>query len=176
MSGGELERVIDAGLVEAILAGAWRRDSVLHGETHWRCVAATGLALADGAPGSDRGLVLLFGLLHDTRRENEHFDPGHGSRAASYARELVATGALQLAPRRVELLCEAIELHSDGLVSEDPTVAVCWDADRLHLPRVEIDPNPDLFSTALAREPVRLSAAARLRGAPPEWAELLRLA
>lgn len=167
--------MIGAGLVEAILAGAWRRDSELHGEAHWRCVAATGLALADGAPGSDRGLVLLFGLLHDTRRENEHLDPGHGSRAASYARELVASGALSLAPRRVELLCEAIELHSDGLVSEDRTVAVCWDADRLHLPRVGIDPNPDLFSTALAREPFRLSDAAGLRTAPPTWAKLLRL-
>lgn len=83
---------------------------------------------------------------------------------------------LPLDAPRLELLCEAIALHSDGLVSDDATVAACWNADRLHLPRVGIDPNPDLFSTDLARGPGPLSEAARTRGTPPTWAELVRLA
>jgi uncharacterized protein len=165
--------VIDARLVEAVLEGAWRRESGVHGEVHWRCVAATGLELAREEPGCDTGLVLLFGLLHDTRRENEHVDPGHGSRAASYARMLAASGALALGGHRLETLCEAMELHSDGLVSDDPTVAVCWDSDRLHLPRVGIDPKPHLFSTDRARLPGPLARAARLRESPPAWGELL---
>lgn len=151
------------------------RDSSWHGEEHWRCVAATGLSLADGLPGCDRALVFWFGLLHDTRRENEHRDPEHGLRGAAYARELAAAGVLRLERERLALLCEAIELHSDGLTSADPTIGACWDADRLHLPRVGIDPDPDLFSTPLAREDGRLAAAAHLRGAPPAWADLAAL-
>lgn len=168
-------RVIDAAVVGAVLAGAWRPDSDLHGDEHWRCVAASGLDLARLSPGSDATLVFLFGLLHDTRRENDSYDPAHGTRAAQYARELSAAGALPLASGPLDLLCEALELHSDGLVSDDATVAVCWDADRLHLPRVGIDPDPGLFSTEHARMPAPLAAAARLRTSPPEWAELLSL-
>lgn len=171
---GHAVEMIDGALVQAVLDGAWRRDSDRHGEEHWRCVAGTGLSLADGVPGCDAPVVFLFGLVHDTRRENEHYDPGHGARAASFARELTAAGVLPLDAVRLELLCEALALHSDGLVSDDPTVAACWDADRLHLPRVGIDPNPKLFSTARAREGDRLSEAARLREAPPTWADLVR--
>jgi len=149
------------------------RESSLHGEEHWRCVAASGLALAEHVPESDPALVFLFGLLHDTRRENEAYDPGHGARAASYARELAAAGSLVVGDERLELLCHALELHSDDQVSDDPTVAVCWDADRLHLPRVGIDPDPARFSTGLAAGQETLDAAARLRERPPPWAQLL---
>jgi uncharacterized protein len=164
--------VIDAGYVDLALAGAWMRESPLHGEEHWRCVAASGLALAGSDPRVDRELVLYFGLLHDTRRENESYDPGHGPRAAAYAREL----GLPLEAERLALLCGAIERHSDGLVSDEPTTAVCWDADRVPLPRVGIDPRQDLFSTGHARGHEPLAAAALLREAPPTWRELLDLA
>ena len=63
----------------------------------WRCVAATGPALADHASDADRELIVTFGLLHVTRRENEHVDVGHGARAAAHARELAPNGALDLA-------------------------------------------------------------------------------
>jgi uncharacterized protein len=160
-------------LVKLTLERAWMRDSPLHGEMHWRCVAATGLALGRETPGADLRLVMLFGLLHDTRRENEHADPGHGVRAAAFARELHGEGVVAGAGDRIDLLCHALELHSDGLTSVDPTVAVCWDADRLHLPRVGRQPWPDLFSTDLAREDGRLEDAARLREAPPAWDAIL---
>ena len=161
--------------VQTVLADAWMRDSNRHGEEHWRCVAATGLSLADDSPGCDRTLVFLFGLLHDIRRENEHVDPGHGPRGALYARELARAGKLTVETARLEILCQAIELHSNGLVSADPTIALCWDADRLHLPRVGITPDPERFSTSLARAPQRLADAAHLRATPPSWTELLRL-
>ena len=86
----------DETLIETVLAAAWRRESAVHGDTHWRCVAATGLTLADAVAGCDRELVLLFGLLHDTRRRNDHVDPDHGPRAAAFTRELGSTGALAL--------------------------------------------------------------------------------
>ena len=62
-------------------------------------------------------------------------DPGHGPRAAVFARELHRDGDLLLDDGRLELLCLALELHADGQVSAHPTVGTCWDADRLHLGR-----------------------------------------
>ena len=155
-------------LVAAVLPRAWRRDSPWHGEAHWRCVAATGLELGATLDGTDPAVVFCFGLLHDTRRENETYDPGHGQRAEAFAKELRAEGLLDLDDPRFESLGEALRLHSDGQVSADPTIGVCWDADRLHLPRVSIEPDPTLFSTQAAHGAARLSAAAVLRehGAP----------
>ena len=167
--------MIDATTIAVVLAGAWRRESELHGEAHWRCVAATGLTLADVVPGCDRELVLLFGLLHDTRRQNDHIDPGHGPRAAAFTRELGSAGVLTLEATRLELLCEAIDQHTRGLVSDDATTGTCWDADRLHLPRVWIDPDPDRFSTLPARQPETLESAATTRIDPPTWEALLSL-
>jgi uncharacterized protein len=166
--------VVDLATVVTVLDASARRESAFHGETHWRCVAATGLALADASGAGDRELVLLFGLLHDTRRVNEHVDPGHGARAAAWTRELAGAGTLELEPARLEVLCNAIELHTDGLVTDEPTVGVCWDADRLHLPRVSIQPDPGRFSTAGAHGAEPLAAATLLRDAPPDWPELLQ--
>ncbi len=166
-----------SALVAAVLPHAWRRESARHGELHWRCVAATGLELASADADVDRTLVFCFGLLHDTRRVNEAVDPGHGPRAAQFAEELRADGVvLQLDEPRFATLVEALRLHSDGQVSSDPTIGTCWDADRLHLPRVSIVPNPALFSTRAAHGRARLSAAETLRAhGPPLWDALVAL-
>jgi uncharacterized protein len=164
-------------LVAAVLPRAWRRDSAWHGDAHWRCVSAAGLTLEPALTGVDRALVLCFGLLHDTRRENEAYDPGHGTRAAVFAGELRAEGILQLDDRRFAALEEALRLHSDGLVSADPTIGTCWDADRLHLPRVSIEPDPTRFSTSAAHGPGPLAGARALReDGAPDWDALVRSA
>jgi uncharacterized protein len=161
----------DAGAetVRVALASAWRRDSAVHGEQHWWCVAATGLDLAAGVPGADRELTLLFGLLHDTRRENDSHDPEHGPRASLYARELHAAGTLRLGADRLELLCHAMDQHTLGLRSDDPTVGVCWDADRLHLPRVGTTLDPARFSTSVALGTEQVLRAAERRAQAIDW-------
>lgn len=163
-------------LVATVLPRAWRRESEWHGEEHWRCVTATGLALGAAADDVDRSLVFCFGLLHDTRRENEAVDPEHGPRAAAFAAELRAEGSLPLDDARFALLEEALRLHSFGHVSDHPTIGTCWDADRLHLPRVWIQPDPARFSTAVALGDEPLEAAATLRSdGAPAWAALAAL-
>lgn len=162
----------DLALVETVVARAWARDSTMHGEEHWRCVAASGLALA-AETGADATVVFFFGLLHDTRRENDAVDPDHGPRAAAFARELHAEGALPLNDAQLDLLCAAIERHTRGETSDEPTVGTCWDADRLHLPRCGIAVDVSLLSTASARGDELAAAAAVVREAPPTWAELL---
>ena len=163
-------------LVAEVLDRAWRRDSTLHGEHHWRCVSGTALALAARTPGADAAICLCFGLLHDTRRENDSHDPEHGPRAAELARALADDGLLALGSTRTDLLLETIALHADGRVSDDPTTGTCWDADRLHLPRVGIAPRPSLLSSVEGRRPDAVDAAAVLRAQPPSWAALVRLA
>ena len=155
-------------LAVKVLSRAWRQDSPIHGEAHWRCVTATGLALAAATENVDATLVFCFGLLHDTRRANEAVDPGHGSRAAAFAADLRAEGRLVLDDARFSALAEALRLHSDGQVSTDPTIGTCWDADRLHLPRVWIEPDQSLFSTPAAHGagPLAAAEALRVEGAP----------
>ena len=111
-----------SALVEAVLRSAWRRDSPWHGEIHWRCVTATGLALASADPRVDRALVFCFGLLHDTRRENEAVDPGHGPRAAALATILREERLLTLDDAAFSDLLEALRM--DGPPARDELVAL----------------------------------------------------
>jgi uncharacterized protein len=140
--------------------------SRIHGERHWRTVARNGLWLAERTPGSDAHVVFLFALLHDTMRVNDQYDPGHGPRAAAFAEELQAAALLALDDHRGALLVEACRLHADGLTADDATVAACWDADRLDLPRVGIEPAARLLSTEAALAYVPWDDE------PPGWAEL----
>jgi uncharacterized protein len=99
--------------------------------------------------------VLLFALLHDSRRENEYDDPGHGERGARLARELYAEGILGLDADQMNKLVLACRTHTDGTTSTDATVGVCFDADRFDLGRVGIEPDPELMSTDAGRERAR---------------------
>jgi len=160
-------------LVDHVLALSWRRETHLHGEEHWHAVTATGLDLAVDEPGADPELLFLFGLLHDTRRQSDGRDREHGPRAAAFAVELHAAGVFALEAGRLELLRFALERHAFGEVSDDPRIGACWDADRLHLPRVGFAVDPDLLSTATARRPDALQLAAARRAEQVAWAALV---
>lgn len=121
-----------------------------HGVVHWARVWENGLRIAD-ATGADREVVALFALFHDSRRINEHRDPGHGQRGGELARSLRGS-LVHLDDARFELLYEACRLHTDGHVTGDPTMLACWDADRLDLGRVGILPEPRLLCTDTARD------------------------
>ena len=61
-----------------------------------------------------------------------------------------------------EQLCEAMRLHSDGHTEREPAIIVCWDADRLDLGRVRINPDPKRLCTAHRRDPATIIAAVRM--------------
>ena len=56
----------------------------------------------------------------------------------------------------------------------NPTVGVCWDADRLNLWRVEIKPDPRFLSTQPARSEERIVWARDLQQEHFAWKELKR--
>lgn len=124
----------------------------VHGPWHWEKVEKNALLLASKTSKSDKKVAQLFSLIHDTQRLNDDEDPEHGHRSAQYAKELFDQGKLEITKDQLAVLMEACKYHNDGKITDNPTIGVCWDADRLDLTRVGIIPNPDLLSTRAAKE------------------------
>lgn len=125
----------------------------LHGPRHWSQVYANACLIARKS-GADPIFLRLFALLHDSRREDDGFDPEHGKRGARFARELHGR-SFHLPRDRLDALVYAIRFHNEGERSTDPDIGACWDADRLDLVRVGMMPDPSYMST---REGRRLAA------------------
>ncbi len=118
-----------SGLLKTILAQFRIMRHGVHGPNHWARVRRHGLTIGK-AVGADLLVVELFAFLHDSQRENEWEDPGHGQRAAEYAVSLNRK-FFDLDCEQMDLLCAAIRGHSDGKIDPHPTIQSCWDADRL---------------------------------------------
>jgi uncharacterized protein len=132
-----------------------RRDFALslrgiHGEAHWARVCENGLRLARWT-GADVEIVELFAYLHDSKRRSDGWDQEHGHRAAEFARTLDGS-MLELPARKLERLIYACTYHSDGLTDADVTVQTCWDADRLDLGRIGVEPDPRRLCTPAAKD------------------------
>ena len=142
-------------LLRTILDGYELPKEGIHGPRHWITVSRLGLKLAQATPGADPEVVHMFALFHDSRRENEGSDPDHGFRGAELARSMRGSHLIHLNDSQFELLRFACTHHTDGGVSTDPTIGCCWDADRLDLGRVGIEPEVAYLSTTAGREMVR---------------------
>ena len=141
--------------------------SLDHGEEHWRRVATNGLDLAV-ATGADPLLVVLFAIFHDAMRFNDDLDDDHGKRGGFLACCL-NTELIGLEEVRLDLLYKACAEHADGETSEDATLGVCWDADRLDLCRF----GKEIFPGSMSTQPGRTAPARRramgLLTATPDW-------
>jgi uncharacterized protein len=157
-----LQAVLDA---VRILSPSSR--SPVHGEDHWRRVVTNGLDMT-AEVGADPLLVVLFGIFQDSMRFSEHRDDGHGRRGGFLARCLNAE-LMGLSDERLDLLDLACRSHTDGTTSDDPTIGVCWDADRLDLCRLGRQVDPRAMSTAPGRTPPVQERAAAHLAAAPEW-------
>jgi len=122
----------------------------IHGPDHWLRVERNGLFLAPSV-GADTRIVTLFAFLHDCRRLNDGYDPDHGPRAARYA-ESIREMLQDLPSADMAVLVAACEGHTSQRTTDNPTIGVCWDADRLDLPRVGIRPHIRYLHTEAARE------------------------
>jgi uncharacterized protein len=158
-------------LVRRVHSQATTMGSSIHGDRHWRRVAWLGAHLAAAVPGCDPWIVLLFSLLHDSQREGDGHDPQHGERAATLA--LQVSEEIGLERSRRDLLESGCFAHADGDVSHDPTVGVCWDADRLDLWRCGLTPDPHYLSTIAALNPARIKWSGDTVSDEP-WGELWR--
>jgi uncharacterized protein len=146
------------GLVLA-LAGQFRLlPRSPHGPAHWMRVRRIGLELARHT-GANPKVVELFALFHDSCRENDLHDPMHGPRGAVLAELSREMGLFDCTDDELETLQAACYGHTHEASHPDPTIATCWDADRLDLPRVGIDPAPHRLCTEAARSPMHMRQA-----------------
>lgn len=169
MTAAEVEQLVREVHSRAPVAAA----SHLHGDTHWRSVAAVGARLIDTGEPADPLVVALFALLHDSQRVNDGKDPQHGPRAARFAEALYSEELLPITPTQLDVLVTVCEDHTGGLPTDDPTIGVCWDADRLNLPHVGKAVDPYWISTQSALDEGTIGWAASLHAEPPSWSELL---
>jgi uncharacterized protein len=156
-------------LLDAVLTRATHRDSALHGEAHWRAVTHSALELAPRVSGADPLVGFLFGLIHDSQRVHDGGDPQHGPRAARLTQNLFDEGLLPILDAQVTSLCEAIRDHTTARWSDDPTIGLCWDADRLNLWRCNVTPDPAFLSTDAAKQPETIRAHRELPGQHTPW-------
>jgi uncharacterized protein len=142
-----------------------------HGIGHWARVRENGLYIADNIIGVNKTIIELFAVFHDSGRQNEHIDDGHGYRGAELANQLRGT-FFELGDQDFELLYTACCHHTDTHFHENITVQACWDADRLDLGRVGKTPIVDYFGTAIAKEPKTVTWATKRAqgGLIPEFA------
>ncbi len=125
-------------------------SSYIHGLTHWERVFRNGLMLARQS-GADPRIIELFALLHDCRRENDGHDPEHGKRAAIFAGRM-RSGFNDLNDQDFRVLRRALAGHNLIRLTEDITIATCWDADRLDLGRIGTVPDPSYMNTEEGRK------------------------
>lgn len=161
-------------LLEAVYSSATKLGSAIHGPEHWHSVAVAALHLLAAGEPADRPLVFVFALLHDARRLDDGADPEHGPRAAELLHRLRERGLLDMPDLRAAHLDEALRAHTRGEVSENPTIALCWDADRLDIGRVGYALDPAFFSTATGRNLAAGAEPLRWAQGPPDWHELAR--
>ena len=136
--------------VKKFASNGWELEET-HGLPHWQRVERNGilLSLQDGRIRDDINIkvVQYFAYLHDKCRLNNGTDVEHGSRAADMIPAIRATILRELTDEEVILLDKACRCHTTERRTGNPTVDVCFDADRLDLGRVGIRPNPKLMAT-----------------------------
>lgn len=124
-------------------------SSFIHGITHWMRVLNNGLTIAKHT-GANIAFVELFALFHDSCRLNDGEDPDHGKRAA----DLLLSRRSNLNEIPEELfrhLLEALRNHTHVKHTDNIHTATCWDADRLDLGRVGINPSEEYMNTVIGR-------------------------
>lgn len=119
-----------------------------HGVIHWSRVYDIGMKLAE-QDGVNSRVLQLFSIFHDSQRQNEGKDPGHGRRGTGLVKQL--RHLISLNDDEFHLLVTACNLHTDVIYHDNRTIQACFDTDRLDLGRVNIYPDPELLCTPLAK-------------------------
>lgn len=122
-------------------------QSRYQGLDHWWRVWKNAQLVAD--PAADLEVVALFALFHDSMRYNDGEDPSHGIRGFKLWERFNQLQDVEqfLSQKQQETLFEACAEHNMGYQSTDPTIATCWDADRLDIHRKGIWPDSRYMST-----------------------------
>jgi len=123
-------------------------NSHIHGISHWQRVESYGLYLAKFSQ-ADTAVISYFAYLHDAMRKNDNKDPEHGPRAAEFI--LNNTAIIELNKQQIKTLVFACKHHTTGRITDNASIATCWDADRLDMTRIGIEPKEKYLLTDEAK-------------------------
>jgi len=124
----------------------WPKElGATHGVKHWDRVAQFGRMLYKES--ADIDVIMAFAYLHDSERLDNGSDIDHGKRASKHIDTIRNTILRQLSDEQISKLKRACELHTTTHKTGDITIDICFDADRLDLPRVGIAPLPHKMAT-----------------------------
>ena len=141
--------MIDIEQVKQWAVSRWTLGET-HGLSHWERVEHSGQLLA--TPDCDLTVIRLFAYLHDSCRKNDGYDERHGPRAAKMMNSLRNILLKDLTDHQFKLLQTACYLHTTTHRTGDSTIDACFDADRLDLSRVGVEPDPDKMATEKGKE------------------------
>lgn len=126
--------------------------SFYHGITHWQHVEAFGLLMQEKCPAADKEVIRWFAYLHDSMRGNDEYNTEHGLAAAKFINKIRKTFLKDLSDNQIKLLKLACKYHTVRRKTDNLTVNICFDADRLDLPRVGIKPEVRRMASEVGRE------------------------
>lgn len=147
-----LPKVSETDIIEVrkFALNGWKLGET-HGLSHWQRVERNGILLSteNGSIRKDVDLkvVRFFAYLHDKCRLNDWADLEHGVRSADMLYDIRETILKDFTDEEFFLLYKACRYHTTKQCTGIPTVDVCFDADRLDLGRVGVEPNPKLMAT-----------------------------
>lgn len=139
-----MEKEFDYEPLREYVMSRWKLGRT-HGVSHWDRVRENGMKLLTEEV--DPVVVQCFAYLHDSCREDDWEDLGHGERAARWIMTLRNTFLKDLTDKQFEQLQTAIFYHTTEHKMDEPTVDACFDADRLDLWRCGIKPDPAKMAT-----------------------------
>ena len=133
-----------------IVPSMHNENQEIHGITHGIRVERNGNAICQML-GIDSRVIRPFAYFHDCCRENDGHDPEHGLRAAKHIEKHYnfVKYHFSLSDTEMKLLMFACENHTDMIRSDFEIVNACFDADRLDLPRVGTNPDPNYMATTV---------------------------
>ena len=176
-----MEKMHKRDIVDALRPFALM-DSKIHGVDHWARVCRFGEYLADriNLPPQYSECVTVFAWTHDLARYDDDGGREHAIAGAKYLDKVIPTVFPLLSGSQISIIRTAIYYHSHGYAADEgqyagwfddlegkkgtilDTMACCWDADRLDLLRIGIEPDPYRMSTPYWEE--LLPLARRLNG------------
>ncbi|MBQ8715038.1 MAG: hypothetical protein IJ552_07515 [Prevotella sp.] len=131
--------------------------NVHHGLQHWKQVERLGVFMSRLTEGTDEDVIRWFAYLHDIKRVSDGRDYNHGEKAAKYIDTIRKSYLKDLDDKQIEKLKTACAQHTTTNKTDDPTINICFDADRLDLSRVGTIIVPSRLATAIGRKLSELS-------------------
>ena len=122
----------------------------LNGPAHWQRVWQNAQLLIPHTK-ANVTVVELFCYLHDCCRVHGGHEPEHGLAATKFIEQHKEEYSF-LSPKEYQLLLTACTEHTFLQHSNKPTIATCWDANRLDLGRHGICPKAQFLITQAAKD------------------------